>query len=163
MRADSPLLPVSPKDFKEVVDTGMYMVDQIGSQTRIDPASGSEVSPEEDPSLFTVVTGCVWNSQYATLIKAGKEGESPDMMILNQFALVVSLIPEGKDMRYDTHSDWLIQQLDDMCAWTARGYQGLDRDVCMPQWSGIMRLVEEGQRQVALMKIDETSTTGAVL
>jgi hypothetical protein len=30
MRTDSPLLPVSPKDFRETVDTDVYMADQIG-------------------------------------------------------------------------------------------------------------------------------------
>jgi hypothetical protein len=102
MRVDSPLLPVPPKDFKEAVQTDVWMVDQIGTQSRTVPVTGLEVGPESVPSLFSVVTGCVWNTQYATLIKYGKEGESPNTMILEQLALAVSLIPAGKDMRYDT-------------------------------------------------------------
>jgi hypothetical protein len=163
MRVDSPLLPVSPKDFKEAVDTGVYMVDQLGSQTRTDPVTGSEISPEEDPSLFTVVTGCVWNSQFATLVKYGNEGESSDSAILKLFEIALSLVPEGIDMKYDTHSDLLVEQWHDMMGWKASGYQGLDQNPSVPQWSGVMRMIEEENRQVCVVKLDEGSTASAIL
>jgi hypothetical protein len=106
IRVASPLLPVSPKDFREAVDTGVYMVDLLDSQTRKDPATGSEIGPEEHPSLFRVVTGCVWNSQCATLVKYGNKGESANSAILKLFEIAISLVPQGKDMRYNTHFDW---------------------------------------------------------
>jgi hypothetical protein len=122
-----------------------------------------DIGPEEDPNLFTVVAACVWNSQYGTLIKSGNEGESADSAILQLFSQAVSLIPQGKDMRYDTHSDWLVEQWNDMLTWKGRGYQGLDRDACMPKWSEIMRLIEEENRLVGMVKIDESSTATVTL
>jgi hypothetical protein len=38
-------------------------------------------------------------------------------MALEQFALAITLVPEGKDMRYETHSGWLIEQWNDMMSW----------------------------------------------
>jgi hypothetical protein len=77
--------------------------------------------------------------------------------------LKISLVLEGKDMRYDTHSDWLVEQWNDMMGWKSRGYQGLDRNTCMPQWSRIMRMIEEENWQVCVVNIDESSTISAVL
>jgi hypothetical protein len=47
--------------------------------------------------------------------------------------------------------------------WKMRGYVGLDRDACMPQWAGIMKLIDEGPRKGAMVKIDESTTIGSVL
>jgi hypothetical protein len=33
-------------------------------------------------------------------------------------------------VRYETHSDWLIQQWYDMIGWKECGYVGLDRNAC---------------------------------
>jgi hypothetical protein len=156
-------LAVPPKDFKEVVETNVWMVGQIGTQHRTDPETGLEMGPESDPDLICMITGSVWNSQNVTLVKSGKEGESPNMMVLEQFALAVSLIPAGKDMRYDTHSDWLVEQWHNMMGWKDHGYVGLDRDACMPQWTEILKYIDEGPRGAFMVKIDENTTDSAVL
>jgi hypothetical protein len=35
--------------------------------------------------------------------------------------------------------------------WRARGYVGLDREQCIPQWPGIMKYVDEGPRRVQMV------------
>jgi hypothetical protein len=103
-------MPVSPKDFKEAIQSDVWMIDQHGFQHVTDPATGLEMGPESDPNLMCMMTGCVWNSQYATLIKKCPKRGSSNTMALEQFAMSVTLIPTGKDMRCETHSDWLIEQ-----------------------------------------------------
>jgi hypothetical protein len=66
-------------------------------------------------------------------------------------------------MGYNTHSEWLLEQCNDMMVWKARGCQGLDRDACIAQWSEIMRIIEEGNLQVGILKIEENTTISAVL
>jgi hypothetical protein len=61
--------------------------------------------------------------------------------------MAVKLIPAGKDMRYDTHWDWLVGQWNDMIDREMRGYVGLDRDQCMPQSVEIMKYIDEGPRK----------------
>jgi hypothetical protein len=87
------------------------------------------------------------------LIKKGAKGGDPNTLALEQFAMAVRLIPPGKDMRYDTHSDWLVEQC---CV-------GLDRDACMPQWEDILKYIDEGPRRVHMVKIDEGTTDSIAL
>jgi ribonuclease HI len=128
----TPLMPVSPCDFKESVESDVCMVDQIGHQHKTDPITGEEICPDSDPELITMVAGCVWNSQYATFIKRGAKGGDPNTLILDQLEMAVKLIPAGKVMRYDARSEWLVQQWRDMLHWKELDYKGLDRDVYMP-------------------------------
>jgi hypothetical protein len=102
---------VSPKDFKEAVDTDVYMVDQIGRHHNPDRETGEETGPESDPNLMGMVAGCIWNGQYATLIKKGAKGCDPNTLIMDQWEMAVKLIPDGKGMRYDTLSDWLVEHI----------------------------------------------------
>jgi hypothetical protein len=71
---------------------------------------------------------------------------------LDHFALAITLIPEGRDMRYETHSGRLIEQWTDMMHWKSVGYVGLDREKCIPQWAEIMQYVDKGRRGVQLVK-----------
>jgi hypothetical protein len=89
------------------------------------------------------------------LIKKGAKRGDRDTIALEHFAFAVSLIPEGKDMPYETHSEWLIRRWDYMIGWKERGYEGLDRNACMPQWAGIMKHIDDGQRRVAVVGFDE--------
>jgi hypothetical protein len=81
------------------------------------------------------------------MVKKGTKGGDPKPLILNLFEWAVKLIPDWKGMRYDTESDWLIQQWDQMLHWKELGYQGLDRDACPPQWARIMESLE-GHREL---------------
>jgi hypothetical protein len=153
--ANIQLLPVFPKDFKEAIGTDVWMIDQIGTQHRTDPATDSENGPESDPELASIATGCVWNSHYVTLINRGDMEATSGMTVLEQFALAVTLIPAGKYVPYETHSDWLIEQWHDVMGRTEPGYVGLDREKCMPQWAGIMKYVDEGERRVQMAKFTD--------
>jgi hypothetical protein len=107
--------------------------------------------------------GCIWNSQYITVVKRGTKGGDPDSSILDRLEWAVKLIPDGKAMRYETKSDWLVEQWNDMMAWKARGYQGLDRDACMPQWANIVREVEERARGMDIAKLDPVRTASGFM
>jgi hypothetical protein len=65
------VIPVSRTEFKEKVGTDVNMADQVGFQYNTEPDTGEEIGPDVDPNLMTVVTACVQNGQYATLIKKG--------------------------------------------------------------------------------------------
>jgi hypothetical protein len=156
-------MPLSPKDFKKAIQIDVWMIDQIGKKHRTDPSTGLEIGPESDPELTYMMTGCVWNSQYVTLVEKGEKGESSDTLALEQFALAATLIPAGKDMRYETNSDWLIEQWNEMMRWKECGYLGLDRDACMPQWAGIMKYIEEGPRGVQMVKFEVNGTDSAIV
>jgi hypothetical protein len=80
--ANIPLLPVSPKDFKEAVQSDVWMIDRLGAQHVTDPATGMEIGPESDPRVMCTVTGCNLNSNYVTLIKKGAKGASTNTMVL---------------------------------------------------------------------------------
>jgi hypothetical protein len=43
---------VSPKDFNEAVEADIWIVDQIDTQSRVDPEMGAELGPETDPELY---------------------------------------------------------------------------------------------------------------
>jgi hypothetical protein len=133
------------------------MIDQAGSQHVTDPVTGEEVGPDCDPNLIGMMTGVIWNGQYATLTKAGGKGHSLNTVAMNHFALAVTLYPEGKDMRYETHSARMIEQWNDMMLWKSLGYVGLDREKCVPQREGIMRDMEEGNRRVQIVQITEAN------
>jgi hypothetical protein len=47
-------------------------------------------------------------------------------MTLEHFAQVVSLCQEGAILTYETHSQWLVEQRDEMMKWKSVGYQGLN-------------------------------------
>jgi hypothetical protein len=86
----------------------------------------------------------------------GREGESLNTLIMEQFALAVSLIPAGKGMLYETHCDWFVEQWNEIMGWKARGYVGLYRD------AGILRYVDEPM-SIAVVKVDERTTNSTVL
>jgi hypothetical protein len=76
-KSQNPLIPVSPKDFKETAESDVFTIDQLGVQHVTDPLTGAEIGPESDPNLMCMMTGRVWNSQFVTLTKKGNKGESP--------------------------------------------------------------------------------------
>jgi hypothetical protein len=139
------------------------MGDQIGRQCNTDPNTGEEIGPEVDPNLVTMVIGCVWKSQCITLVKMVAKGGDPNSLILDQLKWAVKLIPDGKAMRYETDSDWLVEQWRQLMEWKAIGYQGLDRDACMPQWADIMREVEERSQGMDITKLDPRTTASAYM
>jgi hypothetical protein len=110
-----------------------------------------------------MVYGCVWNSQHITLVKKGAKGGDPNSLILDQLRLAVQLIPDGKAMRYEIDSDWLVEQWCQMMQWKARSYQGLDRSACMPQWADIMREVEERAQGMDITTLDPTKTASGFM
>jgi hypothetical protein len=75
------------------------------------------------------------------LIRGGK-GRDMHELHLDQLELAVKLVPNGKCMRYETESSWLVEQRDQMMQWKARGYQGFDYDSSPPQWKRIMEDLE---------------------
>jgi hypothetical protein len=119
------------------------MIDQLGR--------------DEMGDISTVV-GCVWNALVLTFVKYGVKGGNQETMLLDQLEWAVKLIPTEKGMRYKTHSDWLVEQWQDMMGWKARGYQGLDRDACMPQWKNIIREVEERAHGMEVTKLEDERT-----
>jgi hypothetical protein len=119
-------MPVAPKDVRESVDTDVLMADQIGAQYNLDPCTGEQIGHDVDPNLMTVVTACVWNSQYVTMIKRGAKGSDPYAVSLDSFEWAVKLVPDGKGMYYETRSEMLAREWDQMMQWKAVGYQGLD-------------------------------------
>jgi hypothetical protein len=138
------------------------MIDQAGNQHATDPVTGEEIGPDSDPNLIGVIAGVIWNSQYATLTKAGNKGEPMNKMAMDYFALVISLCPEEKDMRYETRSVWLIEQWNDMMHWESIGYEGLDREQCMSRWREIMKYVDEANRGVQMVQIMEENDSALV-
>jgi hypothetical protein len=52
-------------------------------------------------------------------------------------------------------------QWEDMMGWKRVGYQGLDRDACLPQWKAIMGSVEERTSGVGVFKSEENSLSHA--
>jgi hypothetical protein len=109
-----------------------------------------------------MATRCVWNSQFVTLTMKGAKGESSDKVALDHFELAIKPIPEGKDMRCQTHWDWLIGRWNDMMGWKAAVYKGLDRSACMPQWTEIMKFVEEGHLGVQMVKYTDEGTDSTI-
>jgi hypothetical protein len=87
-------------------------------------------------------------------MKRGK-GEPLNKVAMDHFALAISLCPAGKDMRYEAHSAWLVEQWNDMMHWNSLGYEGLGREKCMPQWKEIMKYVDKGNRRVQMVQIAE--------
>jgi ribonuclease HI len=69
-----PLIPVCPSQFKDLVDSDVFMVDDVMFQSKIDSDTGEPVDARTDPEFITVVAGCIHNNQYATLIKVGRKG-----------------------------------------------------------------------------------------
>jgi hypothetical protein len=104
MALQSHLIPLCPRDFRDAVRSDVFMIDQAGSQHVTDAVQGEEIGPDSDPNLIGMMTGVIWNSQYVTMTKAQGKGHSLDKVALDHFVLAVSLCPEGKDMRYETHS-----------------------------------------------------------
>jgi hypothetical protein len=52
----------------------------------------------------------------------------------------------------------LVSQWRQLMEWKATGFQGLDRDACMPQWADIMREVEKRAQGMDVTKLDPTRT-----
>jgi hypothetical protein len=77
------------------------------------------------------------------------------LLLLDLLALAAQLVPNGKSMRYDTSSQFLVEQWDTMMQWESHGYQGLYRDACPPQWMKIMESLEGRTEGIAIMKSDE--------
>jgi hypothetical protein len=50
------------------------------------------------------------------------------------------------------------KQWSQMMEWKARGYQGLDRSACRPQWAHIMREVKERAQGMDITKLDPART-----
>jgi hypothetical protein len=55
-------------------------------------------------------------------------------------------------MQYDTFSEFLVEQWEDMMAWKRVGYQALDYDACPHQWKTIMRSIEERTGGIGIFK-----------
>jgi hypothetical protein len=84
-------------------------------------------------------------------------------LILDLFEWAVKLIPDGKGMRYDAQSVWLIQEWDQMLQWKEVGYQGLDRDACPPQWAGIMMGLVGKTQGLAMVKFEERTMDSTMM
>jgi hypothetical protein len=63
-------------------------------------------------------------------------------LLLYLLTLAVQLVPNGKTMQYDTISEFLVEQWNDMMQWKSIGYKRLDYDACPPQWRKIMGRIE---------------------
>jgi hypothetical protein len=55
-------------------------------------------------------------------------------------------------MQYETFSEFLVEQWEDMLGWKKVGYQGLDYDACPPQWKTIMGSVEGRTNGIGMFK-----------
>jgi hypothetical protein len=75
--------------------------------------------------------------------------------MLSLFEWAVKLVPDGCNMTYATHSDWLYEQWRDMMGWKEVGYQGLDQNACPLQWKGIMEHVEQRISWLTMVKLSE--------
>jgi hypothetical protein len=96
-----------------------------------------------------MVAGCLRNNQYATLIKAGRKGAVLNDLMLDLFARAAQLVPTGKQMKYDTFSNFLVEQWDDMMGWKRIGYPGLDHDACAPNGRRLWGMLERAQVELA--------------
>jgi hypothetical protein len=89
-----------------------------------------------------------WNDHSATITRICDKSKSSEELMLQHFANVASLCPEGAILTYQTHSEWPVREWHKMVQWRDLGYDGLDRTECTEPWARIMRDVESGRRRV---------------
>jgi hypothetical protein len=65
-------------------------------------------------------------------IKKGAKGGNPNGLTLDLLEWAVKLVPDGKGLYYDTESEWLIPEWEQMMQWKQIRHQGLGRSACPP-------------------------------
>jgi hypothetical protein len=84
-------------------------------------------------------------------------GCNQNELLLELLALAAQLVPNGKTMQYDTTSEFLVEQWDDMMRWKSIGYKGLDSDACPPQCTKIMGSLEGRTGGIGIFRSSQDS------
>jgi hypothetical protein len=119
--------------YKQVLEDGAERCDSESDSEHSDHGDDIPISSMYTPELITMMTGCPWNSQCDTLTRKGAQGGDMQMLFLDHFADAITLIPEGRECRYETQSDWLFEEWQTMLRWQAAKYEGLESRQCLPQ------------------------------
>jgi hypothetical protein len=159
----TPIEPVAPAQFKEMASDDAFMIYNIGYEVGKNPDTGEPTDPSTDPELIYMAAGVIWNEQCMTLIRKGSKGGDANGLLLDQFEHAVKPVPNGCVMRYGTHSDWLLEQWNQMMAWKSVNYQGLDRAACTPQRRGIMGSSERRTAGLEMMKLETMEVDQAIV
>jgi hypothetical protein len=105
---------LSPRDFREQVDTSVMAVDSYHSETKTDPNTGKEISGGEGNHLVHGVVGIVWSDGIATLSRAANYNGTKEELVLAHVALLMGLVPEGEKLELHTESEWLATEMEKM-------------------------------------------------
>jgi hypothetical protein len=159
----SKIEPVSPGEFQVITNDDVFMSDEIGTELGKDPITGEQTDPSTDPDLIHMASCVIWNEQGKTMIRKGAKGVDPNELLLIQFETAVKLIQKDCAMHYLTHSDWLLDQWNQMMEWKSLNYQGLDRDACPYQWKGIIGYLEGRTRGLEMAKMETMGIDQAIL
>jgi hypothetical protein len=133
----------------------VFVTDVITRELRASSETGEHQVWSSNQELINVASGVVWNVRGSTMLRKCDKGVEPNELMLSLFEGIVKLVPNGCNMTYATHSDWLYDQWCDMMGWKEVGYQGLDRNACPLQWKRIMEHVEQRIGNVTLVKSSE--------
>jgi hypothetical protein len=120
------------------------MTDDMNLEHGMDSDTGERVDYRSNPELINVASGVVWNTQGSTMLRKCDKGDDPNDLMLSLVEWAVKLVPDGCNMTYATHSDWLYEQWCDMMGWKEVGYQGLDQNACPLQWKGSCSMWSRG-------------------
>jgi hypothetical protein len=94
----------SPLRSSRVEDRRSCLFDHPGFRTQIDSETGETILPGEVNQLLLGVIGVIWSDHHVTMTRFADENVSPEMMILRNFAQLLSLCPEGRTLTFQTHS-----------------------------------------------------------
>jgi hypothetical protein len=104
--------PVSPIEFKEDVRMDVCGFDQQRWQCDTDPTTSQEILPDEGNELLGGIVGVVWSNRQVTMTRCAAKDTDPRMVFLRNFSQYVTLCPEGATLMFESYSDDLVSEYD---------------------------------------------------
>jgi hypothetical protein len=100
------------------VCSDVFSFDQPGFQTQIDSTRDETIVPGEGNEFLGGVVGMIGNDDCVTMTRCGDQNTASELIVLRNFVQLISLYPEGATLTFQTHSRWMVEELDKMAHWT---------------------------------------------